>query len=246
MKVYSGQTSELFAIETDHLNAPRRVSDTQNRTRWTWGYGPFGDTPPNTNPENLGAFEFNLRFPGQYHDEEIGLFYNYFRSYHPALGRYTQSDPIGLEGGMNTFAYVNGNPLSYVDPEGLVAGAASLSGLGGAGAGSGGAAAGLTILGGAAVVVGTGVGAYWLTDTYVNPWLQPVIADAIEWCTESRGRGERGASGGSSGNNTDNPYKHCRDHPTEPTKILCKHHQTGKEIPKEKPPNWNEIKKKNK
>ena len=119
MKVYTGETPQLFAIEADHLSAPRRVSDTQNRTRWTWGYGPFGDTPPNTDPEGLGAFEFNLRFPGQYYDAETDLFYNYFRDYDPRRGRYIQSDPIGLQGGMNTYAYVSGNPLSYIDPEGL-------------------------------------------------------------------------------------------------------------------------------
>ena len=122
MKVYSGATSALFAIETDHLNAPRRVSDTNNRTRWTWGYGPFGDSQPDTNPEGLGSFEFNLRFPGQYYDEETGLFYNYFRDYDPHTGRYIQSDPIGLNGGVNTYAYVSGNPVSFVDPKGLAPG----------------------------------------------------------------------------------------------------------------------------
>jgi RHS repeat-associated protein len=62
---------------------------------------------------------YNLRFPGQYYDVETAKHYNYFRDYDPAIGRYIQSDPIGLKGGPNTFAYVDGQPLGWVDPKGL-------------------------------------------------------------------------------------------------------------------------------
>jgi RHS repeat-associated protein len=110
----------LYYVHADHLNTPRIVTDTSNNVRWSWESDPFGTTIPNENPSSLGTFVYNLRFPGQQYDAVVGLHYNYFRDYDPASGRYAKSDPIGLRGGLNTYAYVRGNAVSLSDPRGLV------------------------------------------------------------------------------------------------------------------------------
>jgi len=69
---------------------------------------------------------FNLRFPGQYYDAETGTNYNYHRDFDPAIGRYLESDPIGLHGGLSTYGYVFGRPLVFSDRTGLQAGAGAM------------------------------------------------------------------------------------------------------------------------
>jgi RHS repeat-associated protein len=101
-------------VHTDHLNTPRRISrPSDNVVVWRWDGDPFGTTVANEDPDgDSNSFAYALRFPGQYFDSETGLHYNYQRDgYDPAVGRYTQSDPIGFEGGINTYAYVHGSPV---------------------------------------------------------------------------------------------------------------------------------------
>ncbi len=115
-------TSQLYFVHTDHLNTPRALVDRDNYLRWTWMslHDPFGKDAALNDPWLLGPVTFNLRFPGQFYDGESGLHYNVQRDYVPGLGRYVQSDPIGLEGGINTYAYADANPLSITDPLGLM------------------------------------------------------------------------------------------------------------------------------
>ena len=98
-----------------------RSSD--NAVVWKWeNSDPFGANAPNEDPANTGtAFKYNLRFPGQVEDGETNTHYNYFRDYQASTGRYLQSDPIGLAGGMNRYGYVGGGPVGRIDPFGLAA-----------------------------------------------------------------------------------------------------------------------------
>jgi len=111
--------SNVHYVHTDHLGTPRAITDS-GTVIWRWESDPFGSTAAQEDPDgDLVDFTYNLRFPGHYYDSESGLHYNYFRTYDPTTGRYVESDPIGLIGGPNTYAYVENTPLTLVDPLGL-------------------------------------------------------------------------------------------------------------------------------
>jgi len=113
----------LLYIEPDHLGTPRLVfNPMRNVPVWTWDIKgeAFGNDLPDQDPDVDGqAFVSDMRFPGQRYDAVSGLNYNYFRDYDPSAGRYVQSDPIGLGGGVSTYGYANQSPVLNIDPYGL-------------------------------------------------------------------------------------------------------------------------------
>lgn len=131
MPIAAQINGRLYAIDSDHLNTPRRLTNTQGQVAWQWLITGFGEVQPTQGATGYAlngidngkvyseAVSFNLRYPGQQWDEETGLSYNLNRYYDPMAGRYTQSDPIGLDGGWNRFAYVGSDPLNFADDEGL-------------------------------------------------------------------------------------------------------------------------------
>jgi RHS repeat-associated protein len=143
--------AHLYYIVPDHLNAPRMIADGTGTTVWRWDQGePFGNDVPNNNPSGAGAFDFPLRFPGQYFDRETNLTYNVMRDYDTGTGRYVEADPVGTVLFRNMafsnlgnlglseielasllyrrqpqynhlYAYVASNAVNFIDPFGLEA-----------------------------------------------------------------------------------------------------------------------------
>lgn len=109
-RVVNGQ---LQAIHTDGLGRPEAVTDANRNVVWRARNFAFDRTVTLSTSAPL-----NIGFPGQYFDAESGLWNNGFRDYSPSLGRYIESDPLGLKAGINTYIYVGGNPLINVDPLG--------------------------------------------------------------------------------------------------------------------------------
>lgn len=100
-------------LHPDHLGSPRFATDAGKAIVWQWQDVAFGVAAP------TGSATVALRYPGQYHEAETGLFQNWNRTYHAPSGRYLESDPAGVKGGINSYGYVGGNPLSYSDTRGL-------------------------------------------------------------------------------------------------------------------------------
>lgn len=119
LPVATMRAGSVYYVHSDQLGTPRIVTDAANVVRWQWDSDPFAATQPNENPAGSGAFKYNLRLPGQVYDAETGLYQNGFRDYSPTLGRYAQSDPIGLRGGLNTYTYALQSPVVYEDRRGL-------------------------------------------------------------------------------------------------------------------------------
>ena len=123
---YQVPNDNIFYLYTDHLNSVTVISGNASKSR-VWqrddfelGASAFGQNDlANGRKLHNGAFEMPLRFPGQYYDQETGTHYNYFRDYDPSIGRYVQSDPVGLNGGTNTYLYANANSLVEKDIFGL-------------------------------------------------------------------------------------------------------------------------------
>jgi RHS repeat-associated protein len=105
----------IYYIHDDQTGTPQKMTDASQQVVWDRVQEPFGKTYALS-----GTRTDNLEFPGQSFDSETGLSYNMNRFYDSSTDRYTQADPIGLAGGINEYAYADGNPVKYIDPNGLL------------------------------------------------------------------------------------------------------------------------------
>ncbi|PNO71486.1 hypothetical protein MC70_011400 [Serratia marcescens] len=116
------RSADIYWYHTDLNSAPLEVTDAAGNLCWSGQYDTFGKLQGQTvagAAQRQGAqYQQPLRYAGQYQDDESGLHYNLFRYYEPEVGRFTTQDPIGLEGGLNLYAY-GPNPLTWIDPWGL-------------------------------------------------------------------------------------------------------------------------------
>ncbi len=113
------EQERITYLYPDHLMTTRLGMDEIGTVVWRWEGEAFGQSGAEQDPDGDGReVIMRLRFPGQYHDTESDLYYNWNRYYDPSIGRYITSDVIGLEGGMNTYVYANNNSLRFMDPMG--------------------------------------------------------------------------------------------------------------------------------
>lgn len=107
---------QYYFYHNDHFGTPQKLTAVNGAVVWAAKYSSFGKADVDLSSTIIN----NMRFPGQYFDEETELHYNLYRFYDPLTGRYLKIDPIKFVGGSNLYSYSRNNPATYADPFGLL------------------------------------------------------------------------------------------------------------------------------
>jgi RHS repeat-associated protein len=107
--------SRFHAIVSDLVGTPTELVGPDGRVSWYHAESLWGEEIAVRGSDGADR---PLRFPGQYHDRETGLHYNFHRYYDPATARYLSPDPLGFGPAANNYTYVV-NPMVVYDPFGL-------------------------------------------------------------------------------------------------------------------------------
>ncbi|QIO05888.1 RHS repeat-associated core domain-containing protein [Acinetobacter shaoyimingii] len=168
---YRAELERIAFYQCDQIGTPQALSNERGECIWEIALKTWGETQEINaqNPENP-LEQSDIRFQGQYYDEETGLHYNRYRYYEPFSARYLSKDPIGLEGGINSRTYI-ADPIQWVDQLGLTPLNAAGAILGGIAGGVG----GYTTGGWKGVPIGVGTGA---VVGAVNPWASNAVGAA--------------------------------------------------------------------
>ena len=110
------QGGQRFYIQTDHLGSPRVISNSSGVVVKAINYDSYGNVISDSNPD----FTIPFGFAGGLQDSDTGLIRFGHRDYDPETGRWTARDPIGFAGGdTNLYGYVLGDPINFIDSNGL-------------------------------------------------------------------------------------------------------------------------------
>jgi RHS repeat-associated protein len=113
--LFMEQDGRYYFYHHDHLGTPQQMTSVSGAVVWAAEYEEFGKATVDAS----STVTNNLRFPGQYFDEETGLHYNFHRYYESTAGRYIIVDPLGMFGNTNLYLYSGANPINYMDHLGL-------------------------------------------------------------------------------------------------------------------------------
>jgi RHS repeat-associated protein len=244
--VLRDQSSTRHYVLNDHVNVTS-IINTSGTVQERYGYNAFGTSRVMNASfvvQSSSSYNWETRFAAYRWDSESGLYQVRYRYYHPLLGTWINRDPIEEKGGINLYEFNQNNPVFYIDSDGKspiaipfpslptisIPPAIPIPPI----------SAPLPALIGGGVLIGGFAAGYYIGDqTGFHDWLGDRLANGYVVCM-----GWRGSKGERNWGKNNNPYKHCREVPGNPEKIVCRDADGKWSKPRPKPSDWDDYKQK--